>query len=159
MLDVGSIAPDFTLPDQHAQPFHLHDALAHAPIVLYFYPADFTRVCTTQACMFRDAAADIVAAGLRVVGVSPQSVESHARFAHEYRLTYPLLADDSRSVAKQYRVAGVLPFLPFGIRRTTYLISRDGRIADALTAHMSVAAHRSFLQGAIALSKAPRTLA
>ena len=80
MLKAGERAPEFTLPDQSGTDRSLTQLLSAGAIVLYFYPADFTPGCTRQACMLRDLHADIQKAGLHVVGISPQSPETHVKF-------------------------------------------------------------------------------
>ncbi|MEL7473342.1 MAG: peroxiredoxin [Planctomycetota bacterium] len=146
MLKPGDSAPDFSLPDHRGGETSLNDLLQAGPLVLYFYPADFTPVCTQEACMFRDVHDEIVQAGLAIAGVSPQSVESHARFAEKIRAPFPLLADAEKAVIKRYGANG--PF-GFGVRRVTYLIRPDKEIADAVRADLGVARHRAFIRAAI----------
>ena len=86
MLDKGERAPDFTLPDQDGRERTLSSLLEGEALILYFYPADFTPGCTREACDLRDLHTQILAAGLHVVGVSPQSPDSHRRFRDEYGL-------------------------------------------------------------------------
>jgi len=146
MLKSGDQAPDFTLHDQHGDERSLPSLLERGPLVLYFYPADFTPVCTAEACMFRDVHREIAEAGLTIVGVSPQSSESHRKFEDRHKLPFPLLADPGKKVAKLYGANG-----PFGIglRRVTYLINPDGTIADGVRADLGVARHRAFVRSAI----------
>jgi len=147
MLDKGAKAPDFQLPDQHGRKHTLKTLLADGPLILYFYPADFTPGCTKEACSFRDLHQDLLKAKLRVVGVSPQDVDSHKRFADEHGLNFPLLADPDKSVVKAYDLDGPLGF---GVRRGTYLIGRDGRIQDSVLADLRIGAHEEFVRTAIA---------
>lgn len=149
MLKAGMNAPDFSLTDDAGKPVTLKDLLAHGPLVLYFYPADFTPVCTAEACMFRDAGAILASAGVRVVGVSPQGHESHARFKKAHGLNFSLLSDPGRTAAKAYGATGMFGFLPFGVRRVTYLITKQGIIADAVAAEFSVGKHEEFAKRAI----------
>lgn len=145
MLAVGDRAPDFTLPDHEGAPFQLSLALRDGPLVLYTYPADFTPGCTRQACSFRDLGAELAHAGLRLVGVSPQSPESHRRFREQYDLDFPLLADERREVIRAYGVDG-----PFGlVRRGTFHIARDGQILDSLLADLRIARHQRFVEDAL----------
>jgi len=81
MLNVGDIAPDFELKDQSGSTVSLDQLLEKGDLVLYFYPADFTRVCTAEACAFRDAYDDLSEVKVQVVGISPQGADSHSRFA------------------------------------------------------------------------------
>lgn len=149
MLQPGDAAPPFALPDDTGEVRSLAELLRGGPLVLYFYPADFTPVCTAEACAFRDAASELAAAGVRVVGVSPQGVESKARFKAKHRLTFTLLADADGSVAKAYRARGWFGVLPFGTRRVTYVVSTDGRIAAAHASGMSARSHEVFAREAL----------
>lgn len=134
MLVPGAHAPDFPIPVD--PPASLHEWCAHGPVLVYFYPADFTPVCTRQACTMRDAAPTLE--GVRVVGVSPQNESSHARFAQRHDLSFPLVADTDKTIARAYGVTG--PF-GLGIRRSTFLVGRDRRIVDAVRADFVVARH------------------
>jgi peroxiredoxin Q/BCP len=125
-LDVGDRVPSFTLPDQHGQPFRLDEALAKGPVVLFFYPKDFTSGCTAEACSFRDARDDFAEAGAQVVGVSSDDVASHKGFADAHRLDYPLLADEGGRVRAQFGVQRALFGLTDG--RVTFVVDRDGVI-------------------------------
>lgn len=147
MLQAGDRAPDFTLPDQDGTPVTLSDLLADGPLVLYFYPADFTPGCTKEACSIRDMHDEIAEAGMRVVGVSPQDAESHARFRAKHGLPFTLLADPDKQAVRAFGVDGPLGV---GVRRATFLIGRDGRIRDAVLADIRVGRHEAFIRDAIA---------
>jgi peroxiredoxin Q/BCP len=146
MLAKGAKAPEFDLADQDGRRHNLKALLADGPLILYFYPADFTPGCTKEACSFRDLHQELMKAKLRVVGVSPQDVASHRRFADEHSLNFPLLADPDKVAVKAYDVDGPLGF---GVRRGTYLIGRDGRIEDAVLADLRIGAHEAFVRNAI----------
>ena len=146
MLKNGTNAPDFELADQDGKKHTLKSLLAAGPLILYFYPADFTPGCTKEACSFRDLQSDLLRAKLRVVGVSPQDTESHKRFAEKHGLNFPLLADPDKRVVKAYDVDGPLGF---GVRRGTYLIGRDGTIKDSVLADLRIGAHEAFVNKAI----------
>jgi peroxiredoxin Q/BCP len=146
MLAKGAQAPEFELADQDGRRHTLKALLADGPLILYFYPADFTPGCTKEACSFRDLHQELMKAKLRVVGVSPQDVASHRRFADEHSLNFPLLADPDKVAVKAYDVDGPLGF---GVRRGTYLIGRDGRIEDAVLADLRIGAHEAFVRNAI----------
>ena len=146
MLEKGAMAPEFDLPDQDGRRHTLKSLLADGPVVLYFYPADFTPGCTKEACSFRDLQQELLRAKLRIVGVSPQDVESHRRFADRYHLNFLLLADPDKSVIKAYDLDGPLGF---GVRRGTYLIGRDGRVRDSVLADLRIGAHEDFVRAAI----------
>ncbi len=146
MLEKGARAPDFELSDQDARRHTLKSLLADGPLILYFYPADFTPGCTKEACSFRDLHQELVKAKLRVVGVSPQDVDSHRAFADKHHLNFPLLADPDKAVIKAYDLDGPLGF---GVRRGTYLIGRDGRIQDGVLADLRIGEHEAFVRAAI----------
>ncbi|MFI5236008.1 MAG: peroxiredoxin [Gemmatimonadales bacterium] len=124
-LKPGDIAPDFTLPDQNGTPVSLGAFKGKRTVVLYFYPYDETRGCTAEACRFRDDYEVFTAAGAEVIGVSSDSVTSHAGFAAHHRLPFTLLSDGDGAVRKLYRVGRQLLFIP---ARTTFIINRDGVI-------------------------------
>lgn len=147
MLTKGQKAPDFTLPDESGQLVSLQALLRDGPVVLYFYPADFTPGCTREACTIRDMHDEIAAAGMRVVGVSPQDSESHARFRAKHSLGFTLLADPSKQAIKAYDVDGPLGI---GVRRATFLIGPDGVIRDAVLADILISRHEAFIRAAVA---------
>lgn len=147
MLPVGESAPDFELPDQDGKPRRLSALLGGKPIILYFYPADFTPGCTREACDLRDLHTQILAAGLQVVGISPQPPESHRRFRDEFGLPFVLLSDEKKDAFRAYGVDGPLGI---GVRRATFLIGRDQRVQDAVLADLRISRHQSFVQKAIA---------
>ena len=148
MLNIGDRAPEFTLPDHTDKDRSLTELLSTGAIVLYFYPADFTPGCTRQACALRDIHAEIEHAGMRVVGVSPQSPQSHARFRDKYQLPFILLADEQKIVIKMYAVNGPLGV---GVRRATYLIDGGRRIRDAVLADFRIGRHEEFIKKAVML--------
>jgi thioredoxin-dependent peroxiredoxin len=146
MLKVGERAPEFTLPDDEGKDRSLTDFLNSGATVLYFYPADFTPGCTRQACALRDLQTDIINAKLRVVGISPQSPESHAKFRAKYQLPFTLLSDEDREVIKMYGVNGPLGV---GVRRATFLIDGSRRIQDVILADFKIGRHSDFVRKAI----------
>ncbi len=148
MLETGSQAPEFTLENENSEATSLRDLLSDRPLILYFYPADFTPGCTREACDIRDLHGQIQAVGLRVAGVSPQDAASHAQFRDKYELPFTLLCDPDKTVIRQYDVDG--PF-GVGVRRVTYLIDQDGRVADAVQADLRIGKHRAFIDRAIAM--------
>jgi thioredoxin-dependent peroxiredoxin len=147
MLKPGTEAPDFTLPDQGGRPRNLAGLADDGPLILYFYPADFTPGCTREACDLRDLHARIVASGLRVVGISPQSPESHRRFCKEHALPFTLLSDEDKAVIRAYGVDGPLGI---GVRRATFLVEAARRITDAVLADFRIGRHQAFVERAIA---------
>lgn len=150
MLTTGRRAPDFSLPNENGETVTLGSLIGDGPLILYFYPADFTPGCTKEACSIRDIHGELVAAGLRVVGVSPQDAESHVRFRDQYNLPFSLLSDENKDTIKSYDADG--PF-GVGVRRITYLIDADGLIADAIQADILVGRHTDFIRNAINLQQ------
>lgn len=126
MLPINSKAPAFTLPDQLGKPHSLKDYLGQW-VLLYFYPKDDTKGCTTEACSFRDNLPNFATAGLQVLGVSADSVGSHAKFAKKYSLNFTILADENKEVIKAYGAEGIFT------KRISYLINPQGVIAKVYT--------------------------
>jgi peroxiredoxin Q/BCP len=121
-VDAGDAAPDFELPGTGGKTYKLSDYRGRK-LVLAFYPGDFTAVCTKQFCSYRDQGDRFDQLGADVLGISPQSVESHERFTQEKSLNVPLLADEDKSVAKAYGVlAGPM------VRRAIFVIDEQGII-------------------------------
>ena len=147
MLKKGEKAPDFTLPDQDGRSRRLAELIDGKPLILYFYPADFTPGCTKEACDLRDLHGRILASGLRVVGVSPQTPESHRRFRQEHSLPFTLLSDEGKTAIKAFDVDGPLGI---GVRRATFLIDGRQRIVDAVLADLRIGRHQEFVERAIA---------
>ena len=147
MLKKGEKAPDFALPDQDGRSRRLSELIDGKPLILYFYPADFTPGCTKEACDLRDLHAQILASGLRVVGVSPQSPESHHKFRQEHSLPFTLLSDESKTAIKAFDVDGPLGI---GVRRATFLIDGKQRVVDAVLADFRIGRHQEFVERAIA---------
>ncbi len=131
MVEVGSVAPDFTLPTDQGDPVTLSD-LRGRKVVLYFYPKDDTPGCTTQACDFRDALPTFDDVDAVILGVSADSVESHRKFRDKHGLNFPLLADEGHEVCEAYGVwkeKSMYGRKFMGIERSTFLIDEDGRVS------------------------------
>jgi peroxiredoxin Q/BCP len=151
MLDVGERAPEFTLPDQTGRERSLTRLSAEGALLLYFYQADFMPICTGHACALRDLHAEIQRCGITLVGISPQSPESHARFGAQYRLPFPLLADEEKTVIKMYGVNGPLGL---GVRRATFLIDASRRVRDRVRADFRIGSHADFITKALQIRSA-----
>jgi len=149
MLAMGGRAPEFTLPDQDDRNVSLTTLLNRGPLILYFYPADFTPGCTREACMMRDLHSEILRVGLSVAGVSPQPPERHREFREKYSLPFTLLSDLEKFVIKMYDVNGPLGI---GVRRATYLIDQARQIRGAVLADFRISQHEEFIRKATALS-------
>lgn len=142
MLKPGDPAPNFPLPQSQNLPPTLHDLLQQGPVIVYFYPADFTPLCTAQACLFRDVHQELAALGLRTVGVSTQSDQSHRKFRDKHDLPFTLVADTDKSIVNAWGVAG-----PFGLgtRRATFLVNTQAKIEDRAVGDLSLAKHKAFV--------------
>ena len=130
MVREGDPAPDFELEADDGSTVGLKD-LRGQKVVLYFYPKDDTSGCTTQACEFRDSLPRFDGKGTRILGVSPDSAESHRKFKEKHDLNFPLLVDDDHSVAEAYGVwkeKSMYGRKYWGIERSTFLIDGEGRI-------------------------------
>ncbi len=150
MLPVGSAAPPFDLPDETGARHRLEEVLRHGPLVLYLYPADFTPVCTKQACLFRDARQELADAGVRVLGLSPQGVASHERFAKRHSLGFPLLADPEKRTIRAYGGLGLFGLMT---KRVSYYIDAGGIIRDAEHADWRLARHAGFVDRVLRLAR------
>lgn len=122
-LKEGDAAPDFTLLSESGAPVSL-SSFKGKLVALYFYPKDFTPGCAKEACAFRDAFADYQAAGVEVLGVSVDDVDSHQKFKSEHNLNFTLLADTDKKVSTAYGVLNAMGMAS----RVTFLIDRDGNI-------------------------------
>ena len=134
MIQTGEQAPDFELPDQDGNPVRLSE-LRGRPVVLYFYPKADTPGCTTQACGIRDHRADYEAAGVSVLGVSPDPVEAIRKFHDKQDLNFTLLADADHAVAEQYGVWGEKSMYGrtfMGVNRSTFVIDADGTVVHVI---------------------------
>ncbi len=134
MLKEGDKAPDFELKDQNGKLHKLGDYRGKT-VVLYFYPKDDTPGCTKEACSIRDGWKKLQKAGLVILGVSADSVESHSKFAAKYNLPFPLLADVERKTIQAYGAWGeknLYGKIMQGIFRTTFIIGKSGAIEKVI---------------------------
>ena len=133
MLDIGTKAPDFTLPDQNGAEHSLSDYRGQK-VVLYFYPRDNTAGCTKQACGYAELYPQFKEKGAVVIGISKDSVASHKKFEEKYGLPFTLLSDTERKVIEAYGVwqeKKNYGKVSMGVVRTTYLIDENGIIIKA----------------------------
>jgi len=129
-IEAGIPAPEFTLPDETGEARAL-SSFRGQPVILYFYPKDDTPGCTTEACNFREDYHAYQAARVTILGVSPDSPQSHQKFKEKYQLPFSLLADEGHLVADLYGVWGPKKFMGKsyeGILRTTFLIDAEGQV-------------------------------
>jgi len=131
-VTAGTLAPDFYMADETEKKHSLSEYLGK-PVVLYFYPKDDTPGCIKEACNFRDDFGAYEEAGVVILGVSPDSPKSHAKFKAKYDLPFTLLADIGHKVCQAYGVWGRKKMMGRefdGVLRTTFLICKDGRILE-----------------------------
>jgi thioredoxin-dependent peroxiredoxin len=124
---IGEKAPLFTLPDQYGNDFSLADYIGKENILVYFYPKDETPGCIAEGCAFRDKADEFANYECKVIGISKDSIDSHAKFTQHYKLPFTILSDSKNVVRKQYDVEPIV----FGLipGRKTYLINKQGLIS------------------------------
>jgi thioredoxin-dependent peroxiredoxin len=131
VVEAGTSAPDFTLPDQEGNAVSLSD-LRGETVVLYFYPRADTPGCTTQACSVRDRSGEYKAAGARVIGISPDEVDAVRKFASKFDLDFTLLADADHATAEAYGTwveKSMYGKKYMGVQRATFIIDSEGKIA------------------------------
>lgn len=134
MLEIGTKAPEFSLPDKEGNIVSLSDFLGKK-VVLYFYPRDNTPGCSRQACAFAGAYEGFKAKNIAVIGVSKDSVASHMKFAEKYNLPFILLSDPERQAIEAYDVwkeKKLYGKVSFGVERSTYIIDEQGYIEKAM---------------------------
>jgi thioredoxin-dependent peroxiredoxin len=128
-LKVGDPAPEFDVTSSDGRRLRLQDYRGKKNVVLYFYPADFTPVCTAEACGFRDMYADLQGQDTEVIGVSVDDDQKHEAFARKHNVPFPLVADGDLSLARTFdATGGLLSSLRHKTARITYVIGRDGRV-------------------------------
>lgn len=136
-ITVGDPIPDLTLPDQHGTPQSLH-AMLGRPLVIYFYPGDNTPACTIEACTFRDEFEHFRALDAQIVGISADTVASHAAFAKRFNLPFTLLADTEGTARAAFKVPKTLGLFP---GRVTYVIDSAGIVRHIITSPLNAKRH------------------
>jgi len=138
VLSIGDTAPDFVSVDQRGNRVSLDDLVGDSGLVLYFYPKDFTPVCTAQACLFRDASSELAEHGIRVAGVSADDTSSHAKFAETHRVPFTLLSDPDQRIQQAYEARQL-----FGLfaKRVTYVIDPQKKIRGVFHHELSAQKH------------------
>ena len=152
MLETGTKAPDFTLPDENGNMVTL-SSFAGKKVILYFYPKDNTPGCTKEACSLRDTIADLAKLNAVVIGISPDSSASHTKFKEKHNLPFTLLSDPEHKIMELYGAYGEKMLYgkkTIGVIRTTYIISEDGSI-EKVYKKVNTATHgedvRKYLEG------------
>jgi len=140
-LAVGEKAPDFDVTSSGGKQLKLADLVGKKNVVLYFYPGDFTMVCTKETCGFRDAFEELASKDTEVIGISVDSNESHEKFAKEYNVPFSLVSDENKSLAKAYGATNFLTKLLGRTARVTSVIDKNGRIAGVFKAQLNAANH------------------
>ncbi|RVU42453.1 peroxiredoxin [Lujinxingia sediminis] len=135
-LEVGDRAPEFELPDASGRPVRLSQTLERGPVLLVFYPGDFSPVCTRQLCSYRDSYERFVSLGVQMLGISDDTIDKHRRFTEEHHFPFSLLADPQREVIDAYAGTGMMS----GGRahRAYFLVGQDGRLAYIFVEKVSV---------------------
>jgi len=161
LIEPGERAPAFTLPDQRGETHKLSQHKGE-PVVLFFYPKDDTSGCTKEACQFRDDMSEFKRAGAVVLGISPQGVESKAKFAAKHDLNFPILADEpgedgTPRVCEKYGVwveKSMYGRAYMGVQRTTYLIRPSGAV-ERRWDKVKVPGHAEEVLGVVKRLKSP----
>jgi len=144
LLKVGSVAPDFTGSVGGGGPVRLSELVKTTRVVLVFYPADNTSICTSQLCALRDSISDLEALDCTVLGINPADEQKHAQFSSKYHFPFHLVSDAGGEIAKQYGCSGI-----FGLnKRTVYIINRDRTVLFAQRGVPSVSDMLSALKSA-----------
>ena len=137
-VDVGSMAPDFTLPSQSGEMVSLGDFMGKKPVVLFFYPKDDTPGCTKQACTFRDEYEGFSKLDAEVIGLSSDSVKSHRSFSEKHSLPFTMLSDEGGKVRSLYGVPSSFGLFP---GRVTYIIDTEGVVKHIFSSQLGVEKH------------------
>jgi peroxiredoxin Q/BCP len=140
-LRVGQKAPDFSVTSSSGQQVRLSDFVGKKNVVLYFYPGDFTPVCTRETCGFRDSYDEFASADTEVIGVSTDSDESHRKFAEQHEVPFSLVSDASRSLSTSYDAVGLISSLMGKVGRITYVIDKNGLIAGVFDSRFQASKH------------------
>ncbi len=152
-LKIGDLAPEFDvtgLQRGERKRLRLADFLGKKNVVLYFYPRDFTLVCTQEACGFRDMYDELVGNDTEVIGVSVDGEESHERFAEKHGVTFPLVADPQKELATKYGATSAFRDLLGSTKRITYLIDKQGKIAGIFDSQVRANSHVAGVKARVA---------
>jgi len=140
-MKIGDRAPDFELQDETGATRRLSEMLPDGPVVLFFYPAALTPGCTKESCHFRDLATEFKEVGAQRVGISADAVEKQKKFSDRYDFDFPLLSDPDRTVAEAYGVKRGGVAILGKVKRSTFVIGRDGLIKDVISSELNMNSH------------------
>jgi peroxiredoxin Q/BCP len=146
VLSIGDTAPDFQGVDQNGRRVTLDELTKDSALVLYFYPKDFTPVCTAQACLFRDSREELAKEGVNVVGVSGDDTASHDKFAKKHNVPFPLISDPDKTIQKSYEARQLLGLLA---KRVTYVIDRNKKVVAVFHHELSAQKHLDAVRAAL----------
>jgi peroxiredoxin Q/BCP len=149
MLEVGKMAPLFTLENQNADKIALKSFRGEKNVVLYFYPKAMTPGCTTQACGLRDFKKELAQFDAVAIGISPDAVEKLKRFEDKYDLNFDLVADLEHKIADKYEVWGLKKFMGkeyMGINRRTFIIGKDGKLKNIMMKFKTKTHHEDVIE-------------
>lgn len=149
-LAVGQAAPEFDVVSASGRRLKLSEFRGKKNVVLYFYPADFTPVCTKETCGFRDMHDELASKDTEVIGVSVDSDDRHRKFAEAHGVKFDLVSDGERALAKAYGATGFLRDLLGKTARITYVIDKNGKIVAVLKAELSASTHLEGVRAAVA---------
>jgi thioredoxin-dependent peroxiredoxin len=151
MLKIGDSVPEFDVVASNKTHLRSSDFTGKKNLVIYFYPKDFTGVCTRETCGFRDMLAQMNSDSLQVIGVSADDNETHERFAQEYAVTFPLVADPKHELAKKFGASsGFLKFVAGTTKRITYVIDKKGIVVAIFDSLISADKHLDGVKAALA---------
>jgi peroxiredoxin Q/BCP len=150
MLNIGDAAPDFDVVAHDGRRLKLSEYRGKKNVVLYFYPKDFTLVCTKEACGFRDMYDDLLSKETEVIGVSVDDDESHGKFASKHGVQFPLIADTDKKLAKAYGAMSRLREILGTTARITYIIDKQGKIVGVYSSDILASQHLNGVKKTIA---------
>jgi peroxiredoxin Q/BCP len=141
LLKLGQDAPDFTVKASDGRSLSLAEFRGKKNVVLYFYPRDFTSICTTESCGFRDMYEEVSGRDTEIIGVSLDTDESHRKFAARHALQFPLVADTDKTLTRKYGAIGTIRSLLGTAKRITFVIDKHGKIAGVFEGELSSKPH------------------
>ncbi len=140
-LRVGEPAPPFDVTSSDGRRLRSEDFLGKSPLIVYFYPGDFTPLCTKETCDFRDSFDELAGLGAEVIGVSVDSDESHRKFREKFRLPFSLVSDPNRELAALFKAMTLFSRLTRTAARITYVIDKQGIVAGVFDSALAMSRH------------------